>query len=62
MEKELKSWTGILMGADLTGHPFWQKVADWLNWLFPVRSALKRTPVQDFDFFPLMFYYIIGVT
>ena len=45
MEKELKSCMGVLLRADLTR----QKLADWLNWLCPVRSALKRTPVQDFD-------------
>ena len=66
MEKELKSCTGILLRADLTGHShpslFWQKWADWLNWPCPVRSALKRTPVQDFSSFPIMFYYIISTT
>ena len=39
-------------------HPFLQKLADWLNCLCPVRSALKRTPVQDFDSFSIMLYYI----
>ena len=71
MEKELKSCKGVLLRADLTGgsanrawpsHPFWQKLADWLNWPCPVRSALKRTPVQDFDSFSIMFYYIISTT
>ena len=41
---------------------FWQKLADWLNWLCPARSALKRTPVQDFNHFSIMFYYIISTT
>ena len=31
---------------------FWQKLA--------VRSALKRTPVQDFDYFSIIFYYMIS--
>ena len=43
-------------------HTFWQKSADWLNWLCPVRSALKRTPMQDFNSFSIMFYYIISIT
>ena len=42
--------------------PFWQKLADWLNWLCPVRSALKRTPVQDFNYFSITFYCIISIT
>ena len=58
MEKELKSCTGILLRADLKG----QKLADWLNWPCPVESTLKRTPVQDFDSFSIMFYYIISNT
>ena len=28
----------------------------------PVRSALKKTPVQDFNSFFIMFYYIISTT
>ena len=31
-------------------HPFWQKLADWLNWPCPVRSALKRTTTSLQDF------------
>ena len=61
MEKELTSCMGVLLRADLT-HPFWQKSADWLNWLCPVRSALKRTSVQDFNSFSIMFYCIISIT
>ena len=48
---------GVLLRADLTrsqpSHPFRQKSTDWLNWPCPVRSALKRTPVQDFDSFSI---------
>ena len=35
---------------------------NWLNWPCPVRSALKRTHVQDFNSFSIMFYYIISTT
>ena len=70
MEKELKSSTGVLLRADLAGHgqakpflamakPFLPK---WVGWLCPVRSALKRTPVQDFNSFSIMFYNIISTT
>ena len=37
-------------------------LADGLEWPCPVRSALKRTPVQDFNSFPIIFYYIISIT
>ena len=43
-------------------HPFWQKSADWLNWPCPVGSAIKRIPLQDFNSFSIMFYYIISTT
>ena len=33
-----------------------QKSADGLNWPCSVSSALNRTPVQDFNSFPMMFY------
>ena len=50
MEKELKSCTGVLLRADLTGHGHPTLYGrNWLNWPCPVRSALKRTPVQDFN-------------
>ena len=66
MEKELKSCTGVLLRAEITGHGhptlFWQKLADWLKWPCPVKSALKKTPVQDFNFFSIKFYYIISTT
>jgi hypothetical protein len=40
-------------------HPFWQKE---LGWPCPVRSALKRTPMEDFNSFSIMFSYIISTT
>ena len=33
-----------------------------VGWPCLVRSVLKRTPVQDFDSFSIMFYYIISIT
>ena len=33
-----------------------------MGWPSPVRSALKRTPVQDFNSFSIIFYYIISTT
>ena len=38
---------------------FWQK---GLGWLCPVRSALKRTPLQDLNYFSIMFYNNISTT
>ena len=39
-------------------HPSWQKLADWLNWLYPVKSALKRTPCMILIFFHnVLLYY-----
>ena len=63
MEKELKSCTGVLLRADLTGHPtcFGRKGLDGRA-LLGHRSALKRTPVQDINCFSIMFYYIISPT
>ena len=37
-------------------------LADGLGWPCPVRSALKRTPVQDFNSFSIIFYCIISTT
>ena len=37
-------------------------MADWLGWPCPVRSALKRTAVQDFNYFSIIFYYNISNT
>ena len=37
-------------------HLFWQKLADWLKWPWSVRSAFKRTHMQDFNCFSIMFY------
>ena len=64
MEKKLKSCMDVLLRADLIysarpSHLFWQNLADWLNWPCPVRAALQTTPVQDFDSFSIMFYYMI---
>ena len=58
MKKELKSCTGVLLRAR-PSYPFWQLL---VRWLCPVRSALKRTPVQDFNYFSMIFYYIISTT
>ena len=59
MEKELKSCVGVLLRDDLTWHshpsPFSQNGC-------PVKSALKKTPVQDFNYFSLMFLCIISTT
>jgi hypothetical protein len=61
MEKGIEILHGCPLRADLTGHGhptlFCQKLADWPNWL-SVRSALKRTPMQDFNSFSIIFYYI----
>ena len=63
MEKELKSCTGVLLRADLTGHSQSDKfLPKRVEWPCPVRSALKRTPVQDFNSFSIMFYYIFSTT
>ena len=57
MEKELKSCMGVLLRADLTitGHkpiqPIGRFLPKTLGWLCPVRSVLKRMPVQDFNSF-----------
>ena len=59
----MKSWTGRLLRADLTGQGHHTLFGIyWLNWPCPVRSFLKRTPMQDFNSFSLMFYYIISTT
>ena len=36
-------------------------LADGFGWSYHVRSALRRTPVQDFNSFSIM-YYIISTT
>ena len=33
-----------------------------MGWLFPVRSTLKRMPVQDLNYFSTIFYYIFSNT
>ena len=37
-------------------------LADGLGWPCYVRSDLKRTPLQDFNSFSIIFYYIISTT
>ena len=56
-EKRIK----IFLRADLTG-PGTAIQAHLPKRLCPVRSDLKRTPVQDFNSFSVMFYYIISTT
>ena len=60
VEKELKSGTGVLLRADLTGQSHSTHFgASFLGGgACPVRSALKRTPVQDL-FFSVMVYYLM---
>ena len=65
LEKELKSGTGGLLRADLTGHGHFTLFGRWA-WMAVPRpcpvSHQKDTPaLQDFNFFPIMFYYIIVV-
>ena len=63
MEKESKSCMGVLLRAELTGHgQFSQFPPKRGGWLCPVRSALNKTPVQDFNSFSIMFYYIFNTT
>ena len=64
MEKELKSCTGVLLTADLTGHGHSSHSAKKarVGWLCPVRSALKGTPVEDLNSFSIMFYCTISTT
>ena len=54
----------VLLRADLTGPgmAIQAHLPKRVGWPCPVRSALKRTPMQDFDSFPIMFYYIISTT
>ena len=33
---------------------------NWLGWPCPVRSTLKMKPMQEFDSFSIVFYYIIS--
>ena len=56
MEKELKSCMDILLRADITGrgHPSPLCQNRWDG------RAIKRTPMQDFESFPIMFYFIIS--
>ena len=43
--------------VDLTSKPFLPK---WMGWPYPVWSALKKTPEQDYNYFSIMYYYIIS--
>ena len=47
---------GVLLRA---GHPTLFGRWAWMAMPGPVRSALKRTHIEDFNYFPIMFYYII---
>ena len=49
---------GLANGAR-PSHLFWQKSTDCPNLPCPVRSALKRTHMQDFNSFSIMFNYLI---
>ena len=61
MEKELKSCTGVLLRADLTGHgQIIRFLPKRVGWPCPVRSAFKRTPVQDFNSYSILFFYNIS--
>ena len=51
-----------LLNRAWPSQPFWQKLADWLNWPCLVKSALKRTPVEDFNSFSIVLYYINSTT
>ena len=61
MEKESKSCTGVLLRADLTDHGH-LTLFGRSKPICPVRSALIRKHVEDFDSFSIMFYYLIGTT
>ena len=57
----------ILHGCPFEGwpnraRPFKPFLPKRVGWPCPVRSALKRTPVQDFNSFSILFYYIISTT
>ena len=60
MEKELESCMGLLLRADLTGPAIKAHLPKRVGWPCSARSALKRTPMQDFISFSIMFYYIIS--
>ena len=68
MEKELKSCTGVLLRADLTGYGQFSQSADFckkggMARRCPVKSALKRMSVKDLNYFSIiMFYYIFSTT
>jgi hypothetical protein len=59
---------GVILRADLTGYSQFSQSADFcqkgqrVGWPCPVRSALKRTSVQDFNSFSIIFYYIFSTS
>ena len=46
------------MKADLTVHDLPTLFGRWAWMAVPVMSDFKRTPVEDFNSFSIMFYYI----
>ena len=58
-----KICTGVVLRTDLTGH---SQLANFckkrVGWPCPVRSALKRTPIQDFNSFSMIFYHTFSST
>ena len=57
----------ILHGCPFEGWPnrawpFKPFLPKRVGWLCPVKSALKRTPVHDFNSFSIIIYYIISTT
>ena len=63
MEKELKSCIGVLSRADLAGHGQFSQSVDfcqkgWDGYALAIRPALKRMPVQDFNYFLIMLYVL----
>jgi len=65
MEKELKSCMGVLLRADLTGHGQFSQLADFCQKGWddrPLLSALKKTPVQEFNYSSITFFYFISTT
>ena len=50
----------MLLRADLTGHIHPTVLAERAWMAMPVRPALKRTPVQDFNSSTIMFYYFLS--
>ena len=53
---------GAMSHGPLPIQPISQFLPKRVGWQCPVRSALKRTPVQDFNSFSIIFYYIFSTT